>query len=79
MLSNYNFCIKKLNEFQSKDETDDLKPPKLITGKDLIQLGLKPGPLFKEILVKVEDIQLEGRISTKQEALNYIGKNYLNK
>ena len=44
-------------------------PPPLITGEDLIALGLKPGPHFKEILDTVRDAQLDGDVHTKQEAM----------
>ncbi len=63
-LENYEFCRKKLAEFAS----EDLRPPPLITGKDLIALGFEPGPLFKEIKRYVEDAQLDGEISTPEEA-----------
>jgi tRNA nucleotidyltransferase/poly(A) polymerase len=43
-------------------------PPPLLTGNDLITLGLKPGPLFGEILETVEDARLEGLIATPDEA-----------
>jgi poly(A) polymerase len=44
--------------------------PPLITGNDLIeQLGLTPGPLFREILDQVEEAHMEHRISTSEEAL----------
>lgn len=42
----------------------------LITGSDLIQeLHLKPGPVFRRILAKVEEAQMEHAISTREEAL----------
>ncbi|HRR41520.1 MAG TPA: CCA tRNA nucleotidyltransferase [Syntrophales bacterium] len=63
-LENYEFCRKKLAEFAS----EDLRPPPLITGKDLIAMGFEPGPLFKEIKRCVEDAQLDGEISTPEEA-----------
>jgi tRNA nucleotidyltransferase (CCA-adding enzyme) len=48
-------------------------PPKpLINGKDLITLGLKPSPKFKEILNTTYNAQLDGKISTKKEALDYL-------
>ncbi|MCP4640077.1 MAG: CCA tRNA nucleotidyltransferase, partial [bacterium] len=40
----------------------------LFTGKDLIRMGYKPGPLFAEILTSIEDAQLEGAIGCKDEA-----------
>jgi poly(A) polymerase len=49
-----------------------LRPEPLITGIDLIALGLKPGPLFKIILSDVENLQLDGKLSTKEEAITAI-------
>lgn len=46
-----------------------INPPPLITGADLIALGLKPGPKFKEILETIRDAQLNGEIQTREEAL----------
>ena len=48
-------------------------PPKpYVFGKDLIALGLTPSPKFKEILNKVYQAQLEGKFSTKEEAIDYL-------
>lgn len=57
-------------------EDDEIKPPPLVTGMDLIGLGFKPGPLFKTILDKIEEQQLEGAISNKEDALDYISNNF---
>ena len=46
-----------------------LKPPPLLTGDDLIHAGYTPGPRFGKILTALEDAQLEGRITTREEAL----------
>jgi poly(A) polymerase len=43
--------------------------PKLVTGHDLIRLGLEPGPRFREILTAVEEAQWEGMVRTREEAL----------
>jgi poly(A) polymerase len=48
---------------------EDLKPPKLLTGRDLIAAGYTPGPVFSQILAAVEDAQLEGRIHSREDAL----------
>jgi tRNA nucleotidyltransferase/poly(A) polymerase len=48
---------------------DQLDPPPLITGDDLKQAGLTPGPIFKTILEAARDAQLEGKIATREEAL----------
>ncbi len=48
--------------------------PPLITGKDLIQLGLTPGPLFKEIIDRIKEAQWSGAFTTREEALAWIGR-----
>lgn len=63
-LDNYEFCKSKLTEVRA----DELHPPGLLNGDDLIAMGFSPGPLFSEILRTVEDAQLDGEISTSDEA-----------
>ncbi|MFC2174053.1 CCA tRNA nucleotidyltransferase [Acidobacteriota bacterium] len=67
-LDKYEFCRRTLAEMPP----EELKPPRLVTGHDLIGLGLSPGPQFSDILKAVEDAQLEGRLKTQEEALEYI-------
>jgi hypothetical protein len=50
----------------------EIAPPPLLTGEDLIALGLQPGRLFKVVLDQVYDAQLEGRIRTKENALEFV-------
>jgi poly(A) polymerase len=47
----------------------EIAPPPLISGQDLIGLGLSPGPLFKRVLDAVYDAQLEGGLRDRSEAL----------
>lgn len=63
-LSDYYYC----QEMFQKLSHEEIKPKPLITGHDLIAMRLKPGPLFKEILTKIEDEQLEGNLTTKEAA-----------
>jgi poly(A) polymerase len=49
-----------------------VRPQPLITGRELIAAGYRPGAAFKEILRAVEDAQLEGMISTAAEALQLV-------
>lgn len=49
-------------------EPEDVRPPRLLTGRDLIAMGYSPGPLFKEILEALADGQLEGRLTDRDEA-----------
>jgi poly(A) polymerase len=51
---------------------EEYKPTPLLTGRDLIQAGLRPGPRFKELLHELEDAQLEGTIKTRDEAINLL-------
>ncbi|MFT4112717.1 CCA tRNA nucleotidyltransferase [Silvibacterium sp.] len=48
---------------------EEVRPEPLITGRDLIVAGYKPGPKFRELLAIAEDAQLEGRVRTKDEAM----------
>ena len=63
-LDNHEFCKSKLMEVGD----DELHPPRLLTGDDLVAMGFSPSPLFGEILDVVEDAQLDGKISTSDEA-----------
>jgi putative nucleotidyltransferase with HDIG domain len=66
-LSNYDFLRQKQKEIP----VNEAKPAPLLTGKDLIALGFVPGPIFKEILDKSYDAQLEAMITTKKEAISW--------
>ena len=48
---------------------EELRPPRLLTGRDLIGAGYLPGPPFSRALEAVETAQLEGEVATKEEAL----------
>lgn len=50
---------------------------RLITGDDLITLGIKPGPIFREILTLVEEERALGNLPTKEDAISYIKKRWL--
>lgn len=64
-LQNYDFLKEKLTGL----EIGEIKPEPLIGGRDLITLGLKPGPLFGEILSEIYDLQLEEKIASRDEAI----------
>jgi len=65
---NYVFLRAKGEEFAK----EPLIPPPLVTGKDLIDLGFKPGPKFKEILNQIQTEQLEGRLKDRESALDFV-------
>src|SRR5947209_871065 len=64
-LALYEFAQHQLSSMPA----EQIRPKPLITGNDLIAAGLEPGPKFKELLAAVEDAQLDGSISTREEAL----------
>ncbi|MGB1130886.1 MAG: HD domain-containing protein, partial [Haloferula sp.] len=65
---NYEFLLKKKEEFAN----EPLIPQPLVTGKDLIEMGLRPGPVFKKLLESVQTEQLEGRLTGREEALRWV-------
>lgn len=67
-LSTWEFCRQKREEFGR----EQLRPTPLLRGRDLITLGLEPGPRFKRLLRDVEDAQLDGAIATREEALAWV-------
>ncbi len=68
----YDFIREKMEEYGR----EEIKPPPLLNGRDLIDLGYSPGPVFSKILGKVEELQLENRLSSKEEAVEFVLKNY---
>jgi tRNA nucleotidyltransferase/poly(A) polymerase len=69
LLDNFEFLREKQEEFSNAP----LIPEPLITGRDLIASGRKPGPKFKQILDAVQALQLEGSLLTREDALAWVG------
>ena len=67
-LQTYDLLANKQKEF----ENEPIIPPPLLTGRDLIVLGLKPGPRFGEILEAVQTAQLDGEINDRAGALRLL-------
>jgi poly(A) polymerase len=59
------FC----EEYLRNTPADVINPPALITGDDLISRGLPRGPIFRHILEQVRDAQLDGQVTTREQAL----------
>lgn len=64
-LDNYKLLREKQAEFAS----EPLIPPSLINGRDLMQHGIPSGPVIGRILTAVQNLQLEGTLTTHEEAL----------
>src|SRR5580658_1738705 len=71
-LDNYEF----VRRFLAETPPDEVRPVRLLTGDDLIGMGFRPGPEFKEILHAAEDAQLDGGIRTHEDALIWLRSHY---
>ena len=59
---------------QRFQEESLVTPPKLVDGHDLINVfGMTPGPRIGELLEAVREAQAAGELTTREEALSYIG------
>ncbi len=67
-LENWNYVRDR---FSSMPE-ETVRPKPLLTGRELIAAGYKPGAGFKEMLRAAEDAQLEGAIATTEQALQFV-------
>ena len=67
-LESYGFVTRTLAE----TPPEQIRPTRLLTGEDLLEMGYQPGPVFSEMLRAVEDAQLEGQLKTKDEAKEYV-------
>lgn len=65
-------CHEFVERFLADTPPEQVRPPKLVSGDDLIALGMEPGPQFKELLQNVEEAQLEGQVKTRREALLFL-------
>lgn len=71
-LQYYHFCKQKMAELKH----EEIHPEPLLGGRDLIAMGFAPGPLFHDILKEVEEAQLEGAISSKEQAVEWVARKY---
>ena len=63
-LDHYDFLVEQSTELAQKPQ---IRPP-LLTGKDLLALGLEPGPRMGELLAEIREKQLQEELKTKAEA-----------
>jgi poly(A) polymerase len=71
-LDSYEFVTR----FLAVTPPEQVRPERLLTGDDLQTMGFQPGPLFAEILRALEDAQLEGQITTREGAAQYVMKRF---
>ena len=53
------------------EQQPEIRPP-LLTGKDLIALGLKPGPALGALLAEIREKQLQDELKTPEEAVSWV-------
>jgi poly(A) polymerase len=63
------------DRFHSMPE-ETVRPQPLITGRELIAAGYRPGALFREMLRAAEDAQLEGSVTTAEEAMRLVREKF---
>ena len=73
-LQYYHFCQERRSQMQE----EEIRPEPLLRGKDLIEMGYIPGPIFAEILQQVEDAQLGGELTSRQAAIDWVKQKYRN-
>jgi poly(A) polymerase len=65
-----------VRKFLNDTPPEEVKPTRLLTGDDLSEMGYVPGPGFQTILRALEDAQLDGSLSTRDEAEAFVWTNY---
>jgi poly(A) polymerase len=71
-LQYYRFCAQKLGELKQ----EEIHPEPLLRGRDLIEMGFTPGPMFQRILKQVEEAQLGGELRDREQAREWVNRNY---
>jgi len=68
----YEFCMTQ----RATIGAEQLRPPLLLRGRDLLALGYTAGPELGRILAAVEDRQLEGELTTREEAIDWVTRTF---
>jgi poly(A) polymerase len=64
-LENWEFVRARRADFAE----EELRPPRLVNGRDLMKRGWAAGPEMGRELARIEELQLEGKITSRAEAL----------
>lgn len=65
-----------VRNFLAETPQEQVRPTRLLTGDDLSEMGYLPGPVFQTILRALEDAQLEGLLSTREQAEDFVRRHY---
>lgn len=67
-LTDYEWALARKREFEQSGE--EVKP--LLSGHDLMEMGIEPGPQFKKLLSALVNAQLEGKVGSRTEAMEFV-------
>lgn len=67
-IDNVVFLQQKQQEFAAENTL----PTAFVSGKDLIEMGVRPGPIISHLLREVYDLQLEQQIINRENALKWL-------
>ncbi len=71
-LADYDYAMEKYQSLSAQE----LKPPPLLNGQDLIEREYVPGPIFSRVLEAVRQEQLDGHLTSRKEALDFVSKRF---
>jgi hypothetical protein len=69
-LENYNYTNEFVTHLKKQGSLELPKP--LITGTELKSLGLKPGKNFGQLLKELQELQLNRKITTQDDAVAWV-------
>jgi poly(A) polymerase len=72
MLGNWEY----VQRFLAETPPDQVRPPRLLTGDDLQSMGFQPGQAFKLVLRSLEDAQLDGRVNSRHDAIDFVKREF---
>ncbi len=70
MLDIHDYLLAQSAELAKQPE---IRPP-LLTGRDLIELGLKPGPAMGKLLAEIREKQLQDELKSPEEARQWVNE-----
>ncbi|MGB8324151.1 MAG: CCA tRNA nucleotidyltransferase [Candidatus Acidiferrum sp.] len=65
-----------VRQFIEETPQEQVRPPRLLSGHDLQDMGYCAGPSFQAMLRAIEDAQLEGTIQSREQAETLVRANY---
>lgn len=69
-MGHYHFLLDTLIKLAAEPAI----PKALLTGKDLIAIGIRPGKRMGKLLADIQEKQLDGKLKTREDALQYAAK-----